>query len=169
VPEGQRSQRDDLNDKSKQNSWWLGMMNEHYKKLERMYLNAPINCELYKGIDISISQETAEITLNIQPVYFHAGNAIHGSVYFKLLDDAAFFAVNSIVEDVFVLTVNFNIHLVRPITKGKIKAIGRLKFKSQNLYIAESTLYDDQGIVAGFGTGNFMKSKIALTPEIGYK
>ncbi|AFL99303.1 uncharacterized protein, possibly involved in aromatic compounds catabolism [Desulfitobacterium dehalogenans ATCC 51507] len=147
----------------------MGIMNDHYRKLERMYLSAPINSQLYKGIDITISKEAAEIALKIEPVYFHAANAIHGSVYFKLLDDAAFFAVNSIVEDVFVYTVSFNTHLLRPISKGIIKAIGQLKFKSQNLFISESTLYDDQGKVAGFGTGNFMKSKIGLTSDIGYK
>lgn len=143
-------------------------MNEHYRKLERMYLSAPINNQLYKGISITISKESAEIGLDIQPIYFHAANSIHGSVYFKLLDDAAFFAINSIVEDVFVYTVSFNTHLLRPISKGTIKAVSKLKFKSNNLFIAESTLYDGRGKVAGFGTGNFMKSKIALTSEIGY-
>lgn len=147
----------------------MEIMTDHYRKLERMYLSAPINNQVFKEIEIAISKEAAEITLKIEPAYFHAANAIHGSVYFKLLDDAAFFAVNSIVEDIFVYTVSFNTHLVRPISKGIIKAVGQLKFKSQNLFVAESTLYDEQGKVAGFGTGNFMKSKIALTPDIGYK
>ena len=136
---------------------------EHFRKLERMYLSAPVNNEVYKGITINISKEKAEITLPIEEKYFHAAHAIHGSVYFKMLDDAAFFAVNSIVEDVFVYTVSFNVQLLRPISAGE------LKFKSNNLFIADSVLYDENGKLAGRGSGNFMRSKIELTGEIGYK
>ena len=72
----------------------------------------------------SISQKKSEISINITEKYFHALGAIHGSVYFKLLDDACFFAVNSLVEDVFVLTTSFNINLIRPVSSGLIKAVG---------------------------------------------
>src|SRR6187200_1200678 len=92
----------------------------HFRKLERMYLSAPINIEVFKGITICISEEKAEITMPIAKSYFHAANAIHGSVYFKMLDDAAFFAVNSIVQDVFVYTVSINVQLLRPVSNGII-------------------------------------------------
>ena len=141
----------------------------HFRKLERMYLFAPVNIEVYRGITINISQEKAEITLPIEEKYFHAAHAIHGSVYFKMLDDAAFFAVNSIIEDVFAYTVSFNVQLLRPISSGIIKSVGELKFKSNNLFIADSTLYDENGKLAGRGSGNFMRSKIELTENIGYK
>jgi uncharacterized protein (TIGR00369 family) len=134
-----------------------------------MYLSAPVNSQLYNGITIDISHEKAELTLKVEDKYFHAANAIHGSVYFKLLDDAAFFAVNSIVSDVFVYTVSFNVQLLRPISKGLIKSVGELKFKSTNLFIADSTLFDENNKLAGRGSGNFMRSKIELTENIGYK
>ena len=143
-------------------------MQEHYKKLERMYLSAPIN-KFYAGITVNISNERAELSLKIDPKYFHAANAIHGSVYFKMLDDAAFFAVNSIVPDIFVYTVSINVQLLRPVTKGIIKSVGELKFKSTNLFIADSTLYNEENKIVGRASGNFMKSKVALTEEIGYK
>jgi len=141
----------------------------HFRKLERMYLTAPVNIQLYNGITIIISDQKAELTLKIEEKFFHAANAIHGSVYFKMLDDAAFFAVNSIVKDVFVYTVSFNIQMLRPVSSGVIKSIGELKFKSSNLFIADSTLLDENNKLVGKGSGNFMKSKIELTPEIGYK
>jgi len=37
------------------------------------------------------------------------------------------------------------------------------------LFIADSTLFDENNKVVGRGSGNFMKSKIQLTQEIGYK
>jgi len=147
-------------------------MNEeenHFRKLERMYLSSPVNNQMYKGVSISISNEKAELKLEVEKKFFHAANAIHGSVYFKLLDDAAFFAVNSIVYDVFVYTVSINVQLLRPVTKGIIRSIGELKFKSKNLFIADSTLFDEDNRVVGRASGNFMKSKIELTEAIGYK
>ena len=137
-----------------------------------MYMNSEginINTQFYKKINLTVTSEQAEITLPIESKFFHAANSLHGSVYFKLLDDAAFFAVNSIVSDVFVYTVSFNIQILRPVTRGTIKSIGKLKFKSSNLYIADANLYNDQNQLVGCGSGNFMRSKIALTPEIGYQ
>lgn len=141
----------------------------HFRKLEHMYLSAPVNNQLYKGITIHISREKAELSLKVEEKFFHAARAIHGSIYFKLLDDAAFFAVNSIVRDVFVYTVSLNVQFLRPVSGGIIKSTGELKFKSNNLFIADSNLYDENYKLAGKATGNFMKSKIGLTEEIGYK
>ncbi|WP_200831883.1 PaaI family thioesterase [Aquimarina sp. AU474] len=145
------------------------MNQEHYDKLERMYLQANINTKIFDTTAVKISEEMAQIKLEIVDKYFHALGAIHGSVYFKLLDDAAFFAVNSIVKDAFVLTTSFNINLIRPVNKGVITAIGKVKFKSRNLYVAESTLYNEDGKEIAFGTGNFSKSKIELSEKIGYR
>ncbi len=145
------------------------MTQKHFNKLERMYLNAKFNTDLYPSTTIKIAEATAEIGLTVSENYFHALGAIHGSVYFKLLDDAAFFAVNSIVEDVFVLTTSFNLNLIRPVSKGKIRAVGKVRFRSKNLFTAEAALYNEDGKEIAFGTGNFAKSKIALTEVIGYK
>ena len=70
---------------------------EHYRKLENMYHNHPLN-EFYEA-KMTISDRSAVITIPIDPKLFHAAGATHGSVYFKALDDAAYFAVNSIVDD----------------------------------------------------------------------
>lgn len=141
----------------------------HYDKLRSMYLRAKVNTEVYDTTTCLIKEGEAQIGLTLSEKYFHALGAIHGSVYFKLLDDAAFFAVSSLVTDVFVLTTSFNIQMIRPVSTGDIKAIGTVRFKSKNLFVAESTLFDEKGREIGFGTGNFAKSKIVLSEEIGYK
>ena len=76
------------------------MSKEHFQKLERMYLGAPIN--RYFAPRIEISEGQAIVTLPVRDDFHHAAFAVHGAVYFKVLDDAAFFAVNSVVDDVFV-------------------------------------------------------------------
>ena len=134
-----------------------------------MYLAANVNTQMYDTTTCHIEFKKATIGLTVDEKYFHALRAIHGSVYFKLLDDAAFFAVSSIVEDVFVLTTTFNTNLTRPVSSGLLKAVGEVRFISKNLFIAESIVYNEAGKEVAFGTGHFTKSKIALSEEIGYK
>jgi len=62
-----------------------------------MYLAAP--CNQYSRPKIDIADGTAEIRIAVRPDFFHAARAVHGSVYFKTLDDATFFAASSLVDD----------------------------------------------------------------------
>ena len=137
------------------------MNEEHYRKLERMYLSAEFN-EFYQP-ELTITEGEAEVSFDAGPHLHHAGNAVHGANYFKALDDAAFFAVNSLVEDVFVLTVTFNIHLLRPISEGRMIAKGKVVNVGRTVWVADSTLVDEKGRVLGRGTGTFMRSRTALT------
>ena len=99
---------------------------------------------------------------------YHAAGAVHGSAYFKLLDDASFFAASSLVEDVFVLTVSFNLYLVRPVTAGELRAEGRVVTRTGRLLFTEAILRDASGVELARGSGVFTLSKTALTPAIGY-
>ena len=140
---------------------------EHFRRLEHMYLTrASINNYFRPGL--SVSEGEAEVRIEVDPKFFHAAGAVHGSVYFKALDDAAFFAANSVVEDVFVLTTSFNIHLLRPVTEGTLIAKGTLVSETKSLLIADAELHDDKGRLVGRGTGSFMKSKMLLADVAGY-
>jgi uncharacterized protein (TIGR00369 family) len=138
----------------------------HYRKLEKMYLGAPIN-RLYEP-RIEINEGGAEIVIPVDPKFFHAARAIHGSVYFKLLDDACFFAASSLVEDVFVLTTSFTTYLTRPVSAGTMTARGRVVHAGRSVLLAEAVVTDGDGQEVGRGNGAFMKSRIPLSPEIGY-
>jgi uncharacterized protein (TIGR00369 family) len=140
---------------------------EHYRKLERMYLSAPVN-EYYRP-EIHISEGQAQVTIPVRPDFFHAANAVHGAVYFKLLDDSSFFAANSLVEDVFVLTVSYNVYFTRPVSEGVMKATAKVVQASRRLIIAESVVVDLEKREIARGSGTFMRSMIRLTEEIGYK
>lgn len=145
------------------------MTKSHFEKLEEMYLQANVNKMIFSTTTCSISEGTSEIGLDINETYFHALGAIHGAVYFKLLDDAAYFAVNSIIKDVCVLTTSFNINLLKPVNHGLIRAHGKLKYSSSTLFVATATLYNEAGKIIAFGTGNFAKSKTPLSKDIGYQ
>jgi acyl-coenzyme A thioesterase PaaI-like protein len=67
---------------------------DHYRHLERLYASAPIN-EYFRP-QLRVSEGQAEVIMPVRRDFFHAAQAIHGAVYFKALDDAAFFAVASL-------------------------------------------------------------------------
>lgn len=141
-------------------------MNEHYRKLENMMHSAPI--VRLTGARVHIEKARAEIFLPVKGDLHHAAGALHGAMYFLALDNAAFFAVNSLVEDVFVLTTSFTLYLERPVNEGCVRAVGNVVGVLKSRYIAEAVMYDDENREVARGSGIFMKSKIPLTPEIGY-
>jgi uncharacterized protein (TIGR00369 family) len=140
---------------------------DHYRKLENMMHSAPI--VKLVGARVKIGKGRADITLPVKKDLFHAAGALHGSMYFLALDNAAWFAVNSLVEDVFVLTISFNIYLIRPISDGFIKAVGKIVSSTNTQFFAESILYDSDNQEIARGSGVFVKSKIPLSSVIGYK
>jgi uncharacterized protein (TIGR00369 family) len=85
-----------------------------------------------------------------------------------MLDDAAFFAANSLVDDVFLLTASFHIHMTRPVGQGEMRAIGKVVHQTRNNFVAESKMFDEEGRLLACGSGSFVRSKIRLGPEIGY-
>jgi uncharacterized protein (TIGR00369 family) len=141
-------------------------MEKHYRALEKMYLAAPIN-RIYNP-QITVSNENAEIEIDVKETLFHSARAVHGSVYFKMLDDAAFFAANSIEKDYFVLTVSFTIYLTRPVSAGHMKSIGKVVSKTSSQIIAEAIVYDEQGRELGRGSGIFVRGKLPLVDAMGY-
>lgn len=138
----------------------------HYTALENMYLAAPIN-QIYQP-KITISEAQAEIIIDINEKYFHAAGAVHGSVYFKMLDDAAFFAANSLEPDVFVLTTSFTTYLTRPVSEGQLRSVGKVVSQNKSQFIAESVVYDSQEREIGRGNGIFVKSRMPLVDAMGY-
>ncbi len=144
-----------------------GNHRDHFRRLERMYLSAPVNT-LYSP-RIEVTGGAAVITFDVDEQHFHAAGSLHGSVYFKGLDDAAFFAVSSVVRDAFVVTASFTIYLTRPVTGGVLRAEGRVTSRSTNLFVAESVLYVEPDREVARGSGTFMRSRVPLSAELGYR
>jgi uncharacterized protein (TIGR00369 family) len=139
---------------------------EHFRKLERMYASA--SCNKYYAPILHVDDGRTELIIPVRSDFFHAAGAVHGAAYFKALDDAAFFAANSLVDDVLVLTVSFNIYLTRPISKGRITSIGRVVNHSHRVFVAKSEAVDSNGRMIAWGSGTFMRSTIPLSPEVYY-
>jgi uncharacterized protein (TIGR00369 family) len=138
----------------------------HFVALENMYLAAPISALYHPTIEISDSEATIEV--EVVEKFFHSAGGLHGSVYFKLLDDAAFFAANSLERDVFVLTTSFTTYLTRPVSSGTIRSVGRVVNRNKSQFIGESVLHDSEGNEIGRGSGVFVRSRVPLKETRGY-
>ena len=103
------------------------------------------------------------------PSLLPAAGAVHGTSYFKMLDDAAFYASNSLVTDRFLLTTAFNLLLTRPLKAGPVIAEGRWISGKRRVFVADARLIDGDGEEAARGTGTFMRSRIPLADLPGYR
>jgi len=139
----------------------------HWRALEGLYASAPIN-RMFRSALTVIGEGKARIVFEVEPDAFHAAGAAHGTLYFKMLDDAAFYAANSLVTDRFLLTTAFNLHLTKPVRGGIIVAEGHWISGRRRVLVAESRLVDEDGEEIGRGTGTFMRSRIALSGLPGY-
>jgi len=140
----------------------------HWRALEGLYGSAPINRMFESRLTIA-EEGAARIEFRIDATVHHAAGAAHGTVYFKMLDDAAFYAANTLVTDRFLLTTSFNMHFVRPVKSGRIIAEGRWISGRRRVLMAEARLVDEHGEEIGRGTGTFMRSRIALSGLPGYR
>ena len=141
--------------------------NTHYLKLENMMHISPFVS--FAGARVDVRKGEAHITLPVRKELFHAAGAMHGALYFLALDNAAFFAANSLVEDVFVLTTSFTTYITKPVSEGVVKAVGKVVNQNRTQFICESVLYNANDTEIARATGIFVRSKIPLSPEIGYK
>ena len=139
----------------------------HYRALESLYAAAPINGMFRSKLEIT-GEGQARIRFDIEPGHYHAAGASHGTTYFKMLDDAAFYAANSLVNDFFLLTTAFNLLLTRPIKAGPVVAEGRWVNGRRRVLVADAWLLDADGEQVARGTGTFMRSRIPLATLPGY-
>jgi uncharacterized protein (TIGR00369 family) len=142
------------------------MERTHFETLITMYDCAPIN-KWFRPLLRIPEEGRAEIEMAVREDFHHAAQAIHGAIYFKALDDATFFAVQSVVTDFFVVTSSFQLYFLRPVSDGHLLARGQVVSRSKRLYVAEGILLDSRGKEVARGSGTFMPSSIQLGPQLG--
>lgn len=140
---------------------------QHHRALERLYASAPINNKFQSTLQIP-GEGLSRLHFTVSEDVFHAAGAAHGTIYFKMLDDAAFYAANTLSTDFFLLTTSFNMNFTKPVKAGDVVAEGRWVSGKRRVFVAESRLIDAEGDEIGRGTGTFMRSRIALSGLPGY-
>lgn len=139
----------------------------HFRALESLYRHAPVNGLFESQLEI-VEKGFARIRFEVREPLFHAAGAAHGTLYFKMMDDAAFYACNSLITDRFLLTTAFNLLFTRPLRAGTATAEGRWASGRRRVLVGEARLTDAEGELAASGTGTFMRSRIPLSSLPGY-
>lgn len=139
----------------------------HCRKLESMYLAAP--CNRFYEPGIRVEEGEAEVVIPVQEGFLDATGAVHGSVLHRAMNDAALFAVSSMIPRHLVLGTDFNIQLIRSIREGELIARGRVIGASEEHCLAEAVVLDRRGEELGRGTGIFVKTETPLSSEMGYE
>lgn len=140
----------------------------HLRALERLYASAPINGLFKSRLELPASGQS-RIRFAVARDAFHAAGAAHGTLYFKMMDDAAFYAANSLVSDRFLLTTAFNLHFTSPMREGDYVAEGRWVSGKRRVFVAEARILGGDGEECARGTGTFLRSHIALSSLDGYR
>jgi len=134
---------------------------DHYKNLEKIWLLSPIN-EAYPPT-VEVLEKESTISVDARPDQFHFMGAIHGAVYFKLLDDSAYFAAASMNDESPMLTASFTTNISKPVSSGRIKAIGKVvKVEGKKIY-TESVMFDEEGNEIAKANGLFLPAKTKWT------
>ena len=139
----------------------------HFAALEAMYAAAPVNALYDSRMEIP-AEGQAHLHFTVEEKFFHAAEAAHGSLYFKMLDDAAFYAANTLVSDRFLLTTSFNLLFTRPMAAGEAVAEGRWISGRRRVLVAEARIVGPDGEECARGTGTFMRSRTPLSTLAGY-
>lgn len=146
----------------------VGSESAHFQCLQSLFDNAPIS-RLY-GATALVREGSALVAFPARPELMHAAGGVHGSAYFRALDDAAFFAANSREYDFLLATLQFNVQFLRPCRSGgTLTATGTLTHQAGKLFFARAELRGDHDQLLATGAGIFTRSGVPLSGEIGYR
>ncbi len=141
-------------------------MTAFYQQLIHMYQASPINGR--SRPDLSIASGSASIQVNVDPNDHHAAGALHGSILFKMLDDSAFFSAQSLESEVFVVTANFHVYFIKPVTSGRLIAKGTIVTQTKRQFICDSHVFNEKEEIIAKGSGAFVRSSCRLTDTAGF-
>ena len=102
-------------------------------------------------------QGQAVVDLPYNPGLDHALGGVHGGVYATMLDTAGWFTAAA-AHDVggWLATSEMSIHLLLPVERTSLRAVGRLIKRGKRQDVAEMHLYDGDGRLVGHATGTFV-------------
>ena len=121
------------------------------------YLKHPMHHNL--NMNVELGNKSATIQLTIHDSIINLVGIVHGAIYFKLIDDACFFAALSAKKSNFVATSNMTIHYLTPASEGVLIAHAKMITKQGRKYLCECDIKDKEGTIYAYGSGSFVEPK----------
>lgn len=111
------------------------------------------------GIELDqIDAGVATLGLEIRPEHKQNHGVVHGGVIASLIDSATAFAIISLLPpDEHATTVDLTVSYLRPLTKGRAKAVARVVRSGKRLIVVSAELFDDAGTLAATALSTYIK------------
>ncbi|AFE06194.1 hypothetical protein COCOR_05105 [Corallococcus coralloides DSM 2259] len=133
-----------------------------YDALMRILPLAPIN-KLYQPRDLVVRKGEASLEMPVLEQFFNGGHMVHGSTYFKGLDEAAWFAANSLADRFALATTSFTTYIVRAVRKGNLQVRARVISATPNLVVVEADMFNDGDVLVARGSGTFQPTQVPIS------
>lgn len=134
----------------------------HLRRLERVYHAAPTN-----GLTparLALQSAAARLEMDIRDAYRQAVGELHGMLYFKVLDEASFYAANTLVDDVFLTTAAMHVQFLRPVDGAHLVATAQVVHAARSSFIVDAEARDASGRLLARSSGTFVRTGAALPP-----
>ncbi len=139
----------------------------HFERLRRSCLGSPIARR--HGYTIEIERAgRARVVIPFDPELTQNTGRLHGAVLFEAADTAGFVAANSVETAFGVLTVDYQLSLVRSATGGSVTALAEVLHAGRTLIRVESRVLDDDGELLALGHGTYLVTRVPLSDVPGY-
>lgn len=111
------------------------------------------------GIELDeIDTGVATLSLEIKPELKQNHGVVHGGAIASLIDSATAFAIISLLPaGEHATTVDLTISYLRPLTKGRAKAVARVVRSGKRLIVVSADLFDDAGTLAATALSTYIK------------
>lgn len=129
--------------------------------LATLYVNHPMHDHLH--LDLTVKKGESTLAMDVHPSCLNLVGTLHGSLYFKLMDDACFFAALSMNHHAFVATATFTIHYFTPVSSGRLTAKASVVEQMNSKYMCECVIVDQDTTKIGYGSGLFVAPKVPLS------
>ena len=111
------------------------------------------------GLELEdIGGGTATLALNVKKRLTQNTGLVHGGAIASLIDTATAFAILSLLPPKEkVTTVDLTISYLRPVSKGRLRAVSRVLRAGRRLFVVSAEVYDEDGNLATTALSTYIK------------
>jgi uncharacterized protein (TIGR00369 family) len=111
------------------------------------------------GIELEgITSGTATLGIDVRKEVTQNNGVVHGGAIASLIDTATAFAIISLLAPKErVTTVDLTICYLRPVTKGRLRAIAKVLRAGRRLFVVSADVFDKQGTLVSTALSTYIK------------
>lgn len=106
----------------------------------------------------SVESGTATLAVNVRKELTQNHGIVHGGAIASLIDTATAFAILSLLEPgERVTTVDLTISYLRPVSRGRLRAVAKVVRGGRRLFVVSAEVFDDDGKLATTALSTYIK------------